>query len=158
MIYKTLAIVFLLLAMQCDALTQQRHQRMQRGADRLETLRQVRMIDALDLDAETAARLSVLFSEHQEKIRELHREIDQLTDELELAIEQEASDEGLLMLQSQIDENRNSLHSSRMEFYRDAGSVLTTRQVAKLIVFERNFQRDIREIMQDVQQRRGRPR
>jgi len=158
MVYKTLAIVFLLLVIQCDALTQQRHQRMQRGADRLETLHQVRMIDALDLDAETAARLSVLFSDHQAKIRELHREIDQLTDELESAIEQEASDEGLLDLQSQIEAKRNSLHSNRIQFYRDAGSILTTRQVAKLIVFERNFQRDIREIMQDVQQRRGRTR
>jgi Skp family chaperone for outer membrane proteins len=158
MVHKTLAILFLLLIIQCDAITQQRQQRMQRGTDRLEMLRQVRMIEALDLDKESAARLSVLFAGHQEKVREIQRQIENLIDDLETAIEGDEPDDTLLGIQSQIEEQRTLLHSNRIEFYRDVGSLISTRQVAMLIVFERNFQRDMREIMQDVQQRRRRPR
>ncbi len=154
----TTILIFLLLISHADAITQQRHQRMQEGRERLETLRQVKMIEALDVDEETAARISVLYNRHQKETRELIREIDLLVDELEDAVEAGKTDGELQQIRLQIKEKRNTNHANRMRFYSDAEIYLTPRQVAKLIVFERNFQRDMRRIMQEAQRDRRRGR
>jgi hypothetical protein len=153
----TLCIV-LLLIFQADVFSQQRQRGMPEGRDRLETLRQVRMIEALDVDEETAARLTVMYNRHQENNRTTMRELDSLIDELEAAIDADASDAELEQIQSQIEAKRNSIHASRMEFLNNAREILSTRQVAKLIVFERNFQRDMREFMREAQREQRRRR
>ena len=152
----TVMILFILFA-NADVFSQQRQRGMPEGRERLETLRQVRMIEALDVDEEKAARITVLYNRHLEHNRETMRGIDALIDELEEAIETGAPDSELQQIRSQIKENRDAVHSNRMDFYRDAEEILTTRQVAKLIVFERNFQRDMRQFMREAQrERRGR--
>lgn len=153
----SLLIVFLLFV-QADSFTQQRHQRMQEGRDRLETLRQVKMIEALNLDEETAVRLSIFYKRHQDKIRDLHQEIDSLIDELEAAIDENKPENVLRQIQSDINEKRNAIHEHRLNLYREIEGILTPRQVAKLIVFERNFNRDMLEIMHEVQRDRRRGR
>jgi hypothetical protein len=153
----TLSLIIAFLLFNISAFTQQRQQRMQEGRDRLETLRQVKMIETLGVDEETAARLTVMYNRHQEETRALMREIDLLIDELEYAIE-EKTDEELWQIRSQIEEKRNTYHVKRISFFTDAESILTSRQVAKLIVFERNFQQDIRRIMQEAQRERRRVR
>jgi len=158
MIRLSSVLILLLIISQGDVFSQQRMQRMQEGRDRLETLRQVRMIEALDLDDETAARLTVLDRERQAQSRELQRHIDDLHDELEAALDEEKSEAELRAIRSQIQEKRNALHENRIRFYRDAEEYLTPRQVAKLMVFERNFTQDIREYMREVQRERRRRR
>jgi len=151
-------LIFLLLISQADVFTQQRHQRMQEGRERLETLRQVRMIEALDLDEETAARLTVLHKELQTNIRELHRDIENLHDELEAALDEEKPDAVLNEIRSRIEEKRDSIHTNRIDFYSDAEEFLTARQIARMMVFERNFNRDIRQYMREAQRERRRGR
>jgi hypothetical protein len=158
MVRITLSLIFAFLVFNTDAFTQQRQQRMQEGRDRLETLRQVKMIEALGVDEETAARLSVMYNRHQEETRAMMREVDLLIDELEDAIEEGKTDDELQQIRSLIGEKRNTYHVKRMNFFTDAESILSSRQVAKLIVFERNFQRDIRRIMQEAQRERRRIR
>ncbi len=150
--------VFILVFVQADAFGQQRHQRMQEGRDRLETLRQVKMIETLNLDDETAARLTVFYNRHQERMRELHREIDGLIDELERAIDEDQPEDVLRQIRSNIDERRDSIHGNRNSLYRELENVLTPRQVAKLVVFERNFNRDMRQIMREAQRGQRRRR
>lgn len=154
----TSILIVLLLVFQADAFTQQRQQRLQEGRERLETLRQVKMLEALEVDEETAARITVLYNKHQRESRELMQEIDVLIDELEEAIDAGKTDSELRRLRTEIEEKRNNNHANRMRFYSDAETYLTDRQVAKLIVFERNFQRDMRRIMQEAQRDRRRGR
>ncbi len=158
MVRLTSLLIFLLLFVQADVFTQQRHQRMQEGRDRIETLRQVKMIEALNLDEETAARLSVFYKRHQDKIRDLHQEIENLIDELESAIDEDKPDNVLRQIRSGINEKRNTIHENRVNLYLEIEDILTPRQVAKLIVFERNFNRDLRQIMREVQRDRRRGR
>ncbi len=149
-------IILLMIISQADVFSQQRMHRMQEGRDRLETLRQVRMIEALDLDEETAARLTVLDKERQAQTRELQRQIDDLHDELEAALDEDESEAELRAIRSKIEEKRNALHENRTRFYRDAEEYLTPRQMAELMVFERNFTRDIRQYMREAQRERRR--
>lgn len=140
--------------LQTEGVSQIRHQRAQGGQERLETLRQVKMIESLELDEETAARLSVLYREHQQKNRSILQELDRLIDALETAIERGAPDAELQTIMSQIEEQRTLHHENRIQFYNNVERFLSPRQVAALVVFERNFQRDVRRLMQEAQRER----
>ena len=45
---------------------------------------------------------------------------------------------------------------ARIAFYNEVRGLLSPQQVAKFLVFERNFNRDLRDIIQDVQRERRR--
>jgi Spy/CpxP family protein refolding chaperone len=150
------SVFFLLVLSPLDSPAQQRQMRGEPDRDRFETLRQVKMIEALELDEETAARLTVVYRRHQERNRQRMEELDERISALEEALESGASAEEIGELRSAFEVAQEAIHTGRMQLFRDAEEILTPRQVAELIVFERNFTREMRTLMREVQRDRRR--
>jgi Spy/CpxP family protein refolding chaperone len=131
---------------------------MQRGRaeERIETVRQVRMIEELGLDQDIAARIVAVNTELRTKNRELFREIEALTDELEQLISDDADEARLTELVDRIEHTRAGIHRNRQEAFTHYSRILTPEQLARLVVFERNFERDLRGLMRDAQRDRRR--
>jgi Spy/CpxP family protein refolding chaperone len=151
-----ISVFLLLILFPLDSPAQQRQIRGEPGRDRFETLRQVKMIEALELDKETAARLTVVYRRHQEHNRQLMEELDERIGALEEALESGASDDEIGKLRSEFEVTQKAIHTGRMQLFRDAEEILTPRQVAQLIVFERNFTREMRTLMREAQRDRRR--
>jgi Skp family chaperone for outer membrane proteins len=144
--------------MMSEAAAQEFKHRAYEGRERLETIQLVRLIETLELDEATAAQLTALYSGFRSENRTLLREMEELTDALERAIEEEQPDAELRVIRNRIEELRGSMHGNRLRLYRDAEKILTERQLSQLVVFERNFGRDLRTIMRNAgrDRRRGR--
>jgi Spy/CpxP family protein refolding chaperone len=126
--------------------------------ERIETLRQMKMIEELGLEQDVAARIVAVNSELRKKNREIFRELDEFIDRLEEALAENADEAILNGLVSRIEEKRSGIHANRLEAYTQYSSILTPEQMARLVVFERNFERQLRNLMRDAQRDRRRGR
>jgi hypothetical protein len=136
------------------ALAQPDDMPMGRGRKRIEELRRIKMIDALQLNEEQAVRLFA-------------REKDLLQAERSLVTQREACIERLSTLASggsdgdittEVDRvaaiSREML-TKRQDYLTSLRDILSAQQIARLIVFEHEFRKELRELMQ---QARSRPR
>jgi Spy/CpxP family protein refolding chaperone len=126
--------------------------------ERIETLRQMKMIEELGLEQDIAARVVAVNSELRKNNREIFRELDELIDQLEKALAANADEASLNGLVTRIEEKRSGIHANRQEAYTKYNLILTPEQMARLVVFERNFERELRNIMRDAQRDRRRGR
>lgn len=125
-----------------------------RGRKRIEELRRIKMIDAVDLTEEQSVRLFA-------------REKDLLQAERSIATQREACIDKLANLASGGSETEiaaeverlgnlsREMMTRRQEYLTSLKDILSPQQIARLIVFEHNFRRELREM---VEQARNRPR
>ena len=125
-----------------------------RASERVEQFKKLRMIEALKLDDETAIKFFAKYNKHEEVVRDINKQRDDLLDQLESQRKSKASDadmekviSNLLVLDTKQAEERN-------RFVNDLKGVLTTGQIADLLLFERNFARNVRQIMQEMARQR----
>ncbi len=129
------------------------------GQERIEMMRLVKMIEELQLDSETAARVSVVHNRMMEKTRDTFEDVETLIEELDSALQRDADDLTIAGYIERIEEVRSGLYTARREALGEYRQFLTVRQMAMMMVFERNFNRDLRQILRDMQsegRRRGR--
>lgn len=125
-----------------------------RGRKRIEELRRIKMIDALDLTEEQSVRLFA-------------REKDLLQAERSITTQREGCIEKLATLASggsdvdiaaELDRLGNlsrEMMTRRQEYLTSLKDILSAQQIARLVVFEHNFRKELREM---VEQARIRPR
>lgn len=130
-----------------------------RGAQRVEQFKKLRMIEALKMDDDTSIRFFAKYNKHEEIVRDINKEREGFLDELEgmrksgsKDAEMEKVITSLLALDAKQSEERS-------RFVSDLKAVLTTSQIADLLLFERNFARNVRQMMQEMaRERRQAPR
>jgi Spy/CpxP family protein refolding chaperone len=128
--------------------------RMKMGKDskplqRIEQWEKLKLIDALGLNEETALRLFARRHENQVKIKEILDQRDSALHEIEDEInnKNQSSDaiykdqvNKLLSLEERITIERGN-------FLKSLNDILTPQQIAKLVVFESRFRRQVRETL-----------
>jgi len=152
-------IFLLLLSFSIFLSTSNSQERMRHGNDqkplqRIEQWERTKLIDALNLNEETAVRFFARKKESQEKIKEILDKRDETINELENDLRNgnlnDASSkkrvEDLLSIENKIGVERGN-------FIRSLGDLLSPLQIAKLVVFENKFRKEIRESLMG----RGRP-
>jgi len=126
----------------------------QRPLQRIEQWERVKLIDALNLNEETAIRFFARRNENQKKMKEILDQRDDAIRDLEDAIRNGNQNDAsykdkvnnLLVMESNISKNRES-------FLRSLNDLLTPEQIAKLVVFENRFRKEVRESLMG----KGRP-
>ena len=126
---------------------------MARRAERFDMLMKLKLVEALDLSTEQGDRFLPVFNDYRKKTREiLHARgeiIQDLTRHVRVKMgdleDEEAvlSDRELKEHLAKLDELRRRQEANREEFYQKAGRVLSTEQLARLVVFEERFAREI---------------
>ena len=118
---------------------------------KLEQLEKVKLIEALDLNEETAIRFFARRNDSRNEIEKLEKKSDDLLSDLENSL---SSDEKNLetkqkQIISELFKTKESIESSRNQFINSLSDILSTAQISKLIVFEKKFRDEIRNVLLD---------
>jgi hypothetical protein len=142
--YVSLVLIFLI----STPLSAQMNRRM-KAHDKMEELKKIKLIEILDMDESTSIKFFTRRSEHQKKIEGLHQaaklQIEQLDD---LIKDDKSSNEQAL--KNSIDEYlkiNETIIKERQSFFKSATEILSTDQMAKLVVFEERFRDEVSDLL-----------
>ncbi len=127
-----------------------------RPGQRIEQFRKLRMIEALKLDDDTSVKFFTKYNKHEDAVRDINEERNGLLDQLQGLRKTDAADAELNKVIQKLEDLDRKLVEERTRYLEDIRSVLTTRQMADLFLFERNFTRNVRQLMQEMTQERRR--
>lgn len=130
---------------------------MRHGAmKKIRELEKVKLIEALNLNEENTLKFFARRNQQQNDLKELENHLDGVLDDLqdELNKGKDASESNLKKLTDDFYNVTTEIHKNRNEFLASLKDILTTDQIARLIVFDRNFREEMREILMKERMRR----
>jgi Spy/CpxP family protein refolding chaperone len=123
---------------------------------RVEQFKKIRLMEVLKLDEDESIRFFNRYDKFEEEMRGLERERNKIIDDVDSLVKQDGKDAAYQKDFDELIALGQKVADTRTHFYNEVRGILTPQQVAKLIVFERDFGRELREIIQDVQRERRR--
>jgi hypothetical protein len=125
-----------------------------RAGERLETWRKVRIQEALKLDEEHSVRFFARYNKHIQTMREINQQRNALIDELAAMDRSGATDADREKVIDRLSHFEEEITHAKVGFLTEARGVLSPRQLALYIVFERDFNKNMREIIRQNAQER----
>jgi len=114
--------------------------------DKIEKIKMEKLVKRLDLDDNTAELFKTKYKDFSSKVKELNQKrvivYKQMLENLE-------SGGGLDTLVAQLLEYESQLYNARESFAEDLRTILTPKQIATMIVFERRFNNELKKILKD---------
>ncbi len=124
--------------------------------ERIEILRLWKMIEFLDLTEEQSDKFLPLLHRFQEAEKELKTVKRELFDSLKEDLESKEPDQGKIRaILTELEKNQEALEKERKDFLIDSGKTLNLIQEARLLLFEREFERKLRETIRKLRPQRG---
>jgi hypothetical protein len=116
---------------------------------KFEQLEKIKLIETLEMNEETTLRFFARKSEHQKQQEEIQQKIDSKIDDLEIIFKsgRVATIDELKSNINEINTLRGELEKNRTDFINSLSDILSYDQIAKLIIFERNFRDQIRQLI-----------
>jgi hypothetical protein len=125
-----------------------------RPYDRIENLRKVRLVEVLELKEEQSVRFLARMNEHDNARRNLVKERGDALDRLERLVRNKADDSEFEKAFADVAAVDDRLTAERKAFSAGLSDILTPTQRAKMLIFERRFEKELREAMREAQRRR----
>lgn len=125
-----------------------------RGHERVERLKKVRMIEVLGLSEDQSVRFFARLSEHEKSVRESMKLRSDLLDRIERTVRGGGSEKDLEKLFDEVRDTDSRIHDEKQRFFSGLSDLLSVEQRGKLLLFERQFERELREAMRELRQRR----
>lgn len=130
---------------------QKMRNRMMQNKGKLEQLEKVKLIEALDLKEDVAVRFFARRNESRNEIETLENKVDDILVELENTFN--SKDKNIETKQKQLVsefyKTKETVDQKRLQFIKSLDDILTTEQICKLIVFEKKFIEEIRNVLLD---------
>jgi hypothetical protein len=123
--------------------------------DKIEDIKLDKLTKKLELDETSKADFIDKYKSFSKEMRELNKKRAKT---YKLMTENIESGNGLDTLVSQVLENEKEVTRKREEFADEMKSMLTAQQLAKMIVFERKFNAEIKKLLQQFQKNNKRER
>lgn len=130
--------------------------RWQRSVERIEHLKKVRLVEMLDLTEEQSVRFFARRNDHEKALQSLMKEKNDRLDRIERMVRNAADPADIEKAFPEVLASEAKIHQEREKFFRSLPDLLTAEQQAKFLLFERQFERELREAMRDARQRRYR--
>lgn len=149
------ALIFTLSLMICTILLAQDQPPM-RGpaAERIDQFKKVRLMETLKMDEETSIRFFSRYNKYTESLRTIQKEHNELVDQLQKLNNSNASNSEIEQAIKDIGMIEEKIAETRSKFLVELKEVISIKQIAEYVVFERNFNRNLREIMRDIARER----
>ncbi len=116
---------------------------------KLDQLEKIKLIESLDMDEETTLKFFSRRNELQNKIDKLTERADKIITQMEIIFKA-----GKVYTEAELKsliEEANSINTeivkTRADFINSLDDILTTEQIAKLIIFERRFKNELKRAM-----------
>ena len=141
--------ISLMIVLSIQSLSQMHDRPPQHMRDKVDQLEKIKLIETLEMDEETTLRFFSRRSEHRTKMEKLTEQADEIIMQMEVIFKSgkvytEAELQSLIV-------EANSIHKqivqTKSDFINSLDDILTTEQIAKLIIFERRFKNELRRVM-----------
>ena len=151
---KNISIFFLCVLFIQSSLSAQKHSgKWGRHEGRLKELEQVKLIETLDLDEETTLRFFSRRNEYLDEQKEIIKQREEVIDNIEKKLNEGAETEYLEMVDQVVNFEMKMLNL-RKSFLNSLTEIFTQEEIAKFLVFQVKFKREVR----DAFLRKGRDR
>lgn len=124
--------------------------------ERLEHLKKVKLIEALDLKEDQAIKFFTREKEYRQAERKLILDRVRLAEDLELLVKTDAKDLDIVKKIGDMHDAEKKILNTRWDFIENVKEILTPKQLGQLVIFEHKFQQEIRRILGDIQRERRR--
>jgi hypothetical protein len=128
----------------------------QKPFERIEHFKKVRLIEILDMKEEQSVRFFARLNEHENLKRELMKEKMDVLDKIERLVRNHADEREFEKLFPEVESANAKIVQEDGKFFNSLSDILSAEQRGKFLLFERHFERELREAMKDVQRRRMR--
>lgn len=125
-----------------------------RPSERIENLRKVRLVEILELKEDQSVRFLARMNEHDAARRSLMKDRGDALDRLERLIRNKADDAEYEKAFADVAAVDDKIAAERKSFFSGLSDILTPTQRAKMLIFERRFEKELREAMREAQRRR----
>lgn len=125
-----------------------------RNMERIEQLKKVRLVEMLDLKEDQSIRFFARLNDHENAVRALGQEKMEILDRIERLVRNEAEAKEYEGMFPQIAAVEDRMVAERKKFFDGLADLLSSEQRGKYLLFERQFERELREAMKEVRQRR----
>ncbi len=126
--------------------------------ERVEQFKKIRMMEVLKLDEETSIRFFARYNRFQEGMREITGKRDGFIDQLAALRRSNASDGEYEKVFKELTSVEGKMAEERSKFLQEIKGVVSTKQIAEYIVFERNFNRQLFQLVREMAQERNQRR
>ena len=120
------------------------------AAERIAQYKKLRLMEVVQMNEETSVRFIARYNKHEENIRAIGREQDELIDQLQKLIKSNSNDAALENVIKDIGMSEEKVLEERTKFIKELRDILSLKQMSQFIIFERNFNKNLRELMRDV--------
>jgi len=120
------------------------------GAERIEQFKKVRLMEVLKLDEETSIRFFARYNKFVESLRGIQKDHNVLIDQLQKLTKSSANNSEIEQAIKDIVLCEEKIAETRSKFLSELKDVLSVKQIGEYVVFERNFNKNLREIMQEI--------
>jgi hypothetical protein len=128
-----------------------------RPSERIEHFRKVRLIEMLDMKEEQSVRFFARLNEHETTKRAIAKERMDILDKLERLVRNQADEKEFEKIFTDIAAVTEKLAQEDRKFFAGLSDILSAEQRGKFLLFERQFDRELREAWRErVEQRRSR--
>jgi hypothetical protein len=124
------------------------------GAERIEQFKKVRLIEVMSMDEETSIRFFARYNKHVEYLRTIQKDHNALIDQLQNFSTSTAKNSEIEQVIKDIGMSEEKIAEARSKFLEELKDVISIKQIAQYVVFERNFNKNLREIMRDIAKER----
>lgn len=123
------------------------------GPERIERFKTMRLVETLKLQEEESVRFFAKQNTHDEKVRELMRSRNGTLDEIaENVREQSESAEIQKRIEAILEIDQN-IFQERKRYQEEIRKLLSQEQFAKFLLFERDFEQQVRDAMREMRRR-----
>ncbi|MDD8016941.1 MAG: hypothetical protein PHP42_01080, partial [Bacteroidota bacterium] len=122
--------------------------------EKLESYKKVRMLETMKLDEETGLKLVSRYNKHREVMKGFEKGRAELMDKLDELVRNNANETEYQKVFDNLLEYETKTAEARSQYLNELKEILTNKQIAEYLIFERSFARDIRDIVRDVQRER----
>ncbi len=130
---------------------QKMRDRMKQNRGKLEQLEKIKLIEALNLNEDTAIRFFARRNDFKNEINILEDNSDEILVELEKTFK--STDKNQEQKQKQLITKflniRESIELNRKKFFESLSDILSMDKIARLMVFEKKFRDEIRNVLLD---------
>ena len=123
--------------------------------DRIEQLRKVRMIEALDLSEEQSVRFFARLHDLNKSKEKIRQQKTAMLDKLERMVRNDVKEYRDIF--PQIATHESEALEVEREFFNGLSEFLSDEQRAKFLLFERQFQRELQDALTSIQRKRSSP-
>jgi len=121
--------------------------------ERIKTMRMWKLTQALDLDQGTSAKLFPILNKYDEQRRGTEQELRNDMRKLRTMVDS-GDESGLSGLLRKLEKNHRTMQEIKDAEWNELKGVLTVKQQAKFLIFQLEFERDMRRMISEARERR----